>query len=979
MTLRPTDANPLVSLRQRLALTACLLIPLILALPGTLQAAEESSVDCSAQTDLPAAQCETLVSLYQQANGSSWNDTTNWLNDSPCSWYGITCGDNTVERIYLTDNNVTGSIPSLSTLTDLQWLNFDFNAITGSLPNLSGLQKLEGVDLVANRFSGELPEFTNLPVLFYLNMGINNFTGSLPASLFTLPALRSLGIDGNGLTGSLPLELANSALESLSYDTNKLCSPAQSVRDWLLAHNGENTNLTDCWSVSLHAGQTQLATGDTLSVYARLEAPLLDTALDMDLYVSLLFPDGTTEAFVVRDNGVTSAELGSTDSASWVPAMTDVTLNPGDDTGLQLLMSYVMDGSESTGTYTWRFRATSPGSKEIISYAETDIYFNPNRSVMGILAATTGEVGQEISFSVQSNESIPGTTYHWEFDDGSSATGSSISRSFSAPDRYQVTLTAKVGDVTLPDSARAYVDVGRAYADTIYPLSGSQFSAMSVENRDFSWNDCEANWSVFEGKYHRLYMENSWEPAMNREAIVNALLFADFLFASYGEIFTWDFLPTTPGLDIYFCDDIQGGGTGTAGTFLPLSSFNGDGGTLVSAQDYPDFVHEFIHLWDFRDGGWLSSKDSAHALTAAMEPIMAIELDSGQGISSWGGVLNDLSAFSGDFLFNHYRRVGLNRYLSRSDLDWYSYFTEPFLSLGYDQMPIPGNKEHMLMPAGILMSLYQMHGLDGLQNIFREVERQLIAHPELREGLGYANANELERAEFFMRAVADSLQLDVSDYFSYWKWPVSTLDAYMARYPISPMVHDSDGDGYAPIHGDSDDSDASVFPYATEVIDGKDNNLDGLVDEYTYYEGGIDVANKEVQLPAFISGEISSLSDTDNYTFTLEEGAVVSVIMYSVDSDTSVAYASDNSRLNSTFAGSIYLNNRHYSELVHEAMSAPEALSAEYMPAGSHTITVSPTTLDNRNGNPGSYELQFFINTHDNKRTTENLIQILYP
>ena len=978
MTLRPNDKLTLFLFGKLAAATFCILLFPVLISPGVALGAESSSVDCSAQSDLPSAQCETLVNLYEQANGSSWNNNENWLNDSPCSWYGITCENNSVHRIYLTDNNVTGSIPSLSSLTDLRWLNFDFNAVTGPLPNLSGLQKLQGVDIIGNSFSGELPEFTNLPVLFYLNMAYNDFTGKLPASLFSLPALSSLSVDVNRLSGSLPLEITDSGLVSFNYDSDELCSPTLTVRDWVLS-NTTISNVADCWTVSLDPGQTQLATGDTLSVYARLKSPLLDAALNMDLYVSLLFPDGETEAFVVIDNGVSYAELGNSDPASWIPTLTSVSLAPGDDSGLVPLLNYVMDGSEPVGTYTWRFRATLPGSKEVINYTEAAVYFNPVKSAMQILAPAHAELGEAINFSVASDSAIPGTTYHWAFEDGSSATGTSVSHSFPGPDRYSVTLTAKVGDVTLPNTERAYVNVGRANADTIYPLSGSQFSATSTVNRDFGWNDCEANWSVFEGKYFRLFMEQSWEPSMNREAIVNALLFADFLFASYSDIFNWDYLPTTPGLDIYSCDDLAGGGTGTAGTFLPLSSFNGSGGTLVSAQDYPDFVHEFIHLWDFRGGGWLSSKDSAHAFTGAMEPILAVLLDAGGGISSWGGNLNDLSPFPGDFLFNHYLRVDLQRYLSRPDLDWSSYFTEPFLSLGYNDMPIPGNKEHMLMPAGIIMSLYQMHGLEGLQKILREIETQLLSHPEWSDGVGYSNSNETERAELLMRAVADSLQLDVSDYFTYWKWPISPLDGYMSRYPLSPMTQDGDGDGFAPMHGDKDDSDASVFPNAPEIADGKDNNLDGLIDENTYQEGDGDVSNSTVQLPAFISGEISSLSDNDSYTFTLEESAVVSIIMYSVDSDTSVPYSSDNPRTISTFAGSIYLDNRHYSELVHEAMSAPEALSAQLMSAGSHTIAVSPNTLDSRNGNPGRYELQLFTNTHDNKRSTDSVLQLLYP
>jgi hypothetical protein len=42
---------------------------------------------------------------------------------------------------------------------------------------------------------------------------------------------------------------------------------------------------------------------------------------------------------------------------------------------------------------------------------------------------------------------------------------------------------------------------------------------------------------------------------------------------------------------------------------------------------------------------------------------------------------------------------------------------------------------------------------------------------------------------------------------------------------------DNDGDGITVCDGDPDDNDASVFPGATEICDGKDNNGDGYVDE----------------------------------------------------------------------------------------------------------------------------------------------------
>ncbi|NVJ86007.1 MAG: HYR domain-containing protein, partial [Algoriphagus sp.] len=48
---------------------------------------------------------------------------------------------------------------------------------------------------------------------------------------------------------------------------------------------------------------------------------------------------------------------------------------------------------------------------------------------------------------------------------------------------------------------------------------------------------------------------------------------------------------------------------------------------------------------------------------------------------------------------------------------------------------------------------------------------------------------------------------------------------------VDPGDIDSDNDGFTPNQGDCDDTDATVYPNAPELCDGKDNNCDGTVDE----------------------------------------------------------------------------------------------------------------------------------------------------
>ena len=60
--------------------------------------------------------------LYTSTNGQYWIDSTNWLNDTvdPCGpygfgtggWYGVgDCDSGAVTELWLTSNNLTGSLP----------------------------------------------------------------------------------------------------------------------------------------------------------------------------------------------------------------------------------------------------------------------------------------------------------------------------------------------------------------------------------------------------------------------------------------------------------------------------------------------------------------------------------------------------------------------------------------------------------------------------------------------------------------------------------------------------------------------------------------------------------------------------------------------------------------------------------------------------------------------------------------------------
>lgn len=933
--------------------------------------------DCAAQADIPQAQCQVLADLYDATGGNAWHDHSNWLDDNPCTWFGVTCADKSVSRLILTNNGLTGTVPAnLTALPDLVWLNLDYNTINGPLPDISGLDKLEGADFYGSGFTGTIPAWTDLPKLNYLNLGNNVLTGAIPASLETLPLLGFLNVEGNQLISAIPVSFLESPIGALGLDREGLCINSSATRDWLHEVAAYQDDLDYCARLEANVSAPQAASGDRIWFSSRLSFAEVDNAFDMDLYLSLALPGSDLEYFIVQDNGRLKAVAGSADPDTWQAYDTDVAYEPGVDSGLQPLVGYQFRGSEPTGEYRWTLRATEPGTHTLLRQSDAALYFSPESRSAVIDAPDAAVIGEPVTFRASASGNAAGTVYHWDFEDGTTATGQSVTHTFALPDRYRVSVTPEVDGVMLPDTLH-YLNAGRPIGDTIYTMTAATLAPTSLETRDYAWNDCEPDWSVYNGKYHQLWLESSAVALVDPQRIIDAVSMMDYAFENYSDYFGWDPLPGYSAYGLYLCGTIAGGGTGETGTFINLDFLDGASGPVIKSNQLGGLLHEFIHLWDYRSGIWLIGRDTAHAFTSGMEAVISELMQTGGVQTGWGGDTNAIDPIDDRYGFRHYYRMALNRYQAHDDLDWRTYSSAAFLALAYDDLPVPENKEHMNVQGGLLMSLYRMHGIDGLKKIFRQLELARLAHPAWDD----VAPSQQSRAENFMKAVADGLGLDVSDYFTYWKFPVSPLKNYMSIYPASTMTVDKDGDGYSPLQGDLDDANPTVYPYAPELVDGIDNSQDGLVDEHEYRDTGTDFGDQAIELPATVMGTISDLGDEDSFTLVLDRPTTVLISIYSKDSASQAPYSADNDKPISVFAGEVYLDGSPYSAIVNDQMSAPEGISQKLLGAGVHTITVSPDIPagQTRNPNPGDYELQIFEDDFESTLTADAIRDWLYP
>ncbi|KAL1059820.1 hypothetical protein V6Z11_1Z003900 [Gossypium hirsutum] len=146
------------------------------------------------------------------------------LGSIPSSIFNIS----SLQNIYLGDNMLSGSIPSVPRdLLSLEVIDFTFNNL-GSIPSVPrDLLSLEVIDFTFNNLGGHIPKdmFDHLPNLKELHLSVNLLSGRIPASLFKCKELQMIiSLGGNQLSGHLPsnmgLFLPN--MEILYLDFNQL-------------------------------------------------------------------------------------------------------------------------------------------------------------------------------------------------------------------------------------------------------------------------------------------------------------------------------------------------------------------------------------------------------------------------------------------------------------------------------------------------------------------------------------------------------------------------------------------------------------------------------------------------------------------------------------------------------------------------------------------------------------------------------------
>lgn len=183
------------------------------------------SIELFAARETSQQEKDGLMAIYNSMGGSNWTESANWGTDNdPCNttegWFGVVCDGaelNTVTKLLLSENNLTGSIPSgVENLIHIVELDLSHNSITGAIPpEIGNLSTLKILDLSANEITGAIPsEIGNLSALSELHLDWNKLQGSIPSSIGDLGSLAMLFMWDNQLSGAIPSSIGN--LESLT-------------------------------------------------------------------------------------------------------------------------------------------------------------------------------------------------------------------------------------------------------------------------------------------------------------------------------------------------------------------------------------------------------------------------------------------------------------------------------------------------------------------------------------------------------------------------------------------------------------------------------------------------------------------------------------------------------------------------------------------------------------------------------------------
>ncbi|GLT33505.1 hypothetical protein SLA2020_080870 [Shorea laevis] len=173
---------------------------------------------------------------------------TGWVpvGGDPCGeeWQGVNCVFANITELRLNGMDLGGILDgSIVNFESIILLDLSDNHIGGSIPPTLPLT-LRNLSLSGNQFNGSIPDLSTLSELLDLALNDNHLSDGIPDSFQQLNSLINLDLSGNNLSGQLPPSLRNlSSLNMLRLQNNKLSGKLDVLQDLPLVDLNVENNL----------------------------------------------------------------------------------------------------------------------------------------------------------------------------------------------------------------------------------------------------------------------------------------------------------------------------------------------------------------------------------------------------------------------------------------------------------------------------------------------------------------------------------------------------------------------------------------------------------------------------------------------------------------------------------------------------------------------------------------------------------------
>lgn len=315
---------------------------------------------------------------------------------------------------------------------------------------------------------------------------------------------------------------------------------------------------------------------------------------------------------------------------------------------------------------------------------------------------------------------------------------------------------------------------------------------------------------AFEGRYIRYALPDSWTGAngLSQDEINQLVDITDMTYAHLSEIMQGE--PQGAGLLTIAVVDVGSqnglGLIGSKGVEISPSQLVSVRRSLRAGLLPETVHHEVAHNFDLFNRYLGYYDDWKHAWTTFLIPYTQLYMQTGSLEFSAGDILN---AKSSEYTFN-WDKAG-------AGAGWAACVRDQGCAGG-----IRANEAW----AGFMLRFARLHGQHAMIRALSYLKSYRDTHPNPPQ-------TPEEKNDLLIKALAYGAGTNISCEIDAWRWSMTEAarSELAANYPPDPLCRDTDGDTYSAVTGDLNDQDKSVYPGATETINGLDDDCDSIIDD----------------------------------------------------------------------------------------------------------------------------------------------------